>query len=90
MHYELQALQQAVNITPTPLAPLAGVVLDPVYSGKALYSFLEETRLNPGEWSGKRVMFLHTGGLLGMFDKLDQLQPVLERENPVERMQVKG
>ena len=67
---------------------LAGIVLDPVYSGKALYSFMKEMQAEPDAWRGRRVMYLHTGGLLGMYDKIDQLQPLLEKANPVERMQV--
>ena len=67
---------------------LAGIVLDPVYSGKALFKFLEEARGAPEVWRGRRVLYLHTGGLLGMYDKLDQLQPLLEGTNRVQRMKV--
>lgn len=66
----------------------SGIVLDPVYSGKALFKLLEEMRAEPEVWHGRRVLYLHTGGLLGMYDKLDQLQPLLEASNRVERMKV--
>lgn len=54
-----------------------GIVLDPVYSGKALKGMLEDMAENPKEWEGRRVLFIHTGGLLGMYDKVSQLQPLL-------------
>ena len=39
----------------------AGIILDPVYSGKALYHFSQDVRQDPGAWQGRRVLFLHTG-----------------------------
>ena len=33
-------------------------------------------------------MFLHTGGLLGMYDKLSQLEPILERTARADRLMV--
>ncbi|MEM9457130.1 MAG: D-cysteine desulfhydrase family protein [Myxococcota bacterium] len=48
------------------LARLEGVMLDPVYSGKAMFALHRE-------WSherfagAKHVLFVHTGGLLGLF-----------------------
>ena len=57
----------------------SGVVLDPVYSGKALY--LLATKLLPEMahvfQRGQRVLFIHTGGTLGMYDKDEQLAPLL-------------
>ena len=41
-----------------------GVILDPVYSGKAIFGFLHDVREHPEKWKGKRVLFVHTGGLL--------------------------
>ncbi|KIY95661.1 hypothetical protein MNEG_12301, partial [Monoraphidium neglectum] len=46
------------------VAGATGVVLDPVYSGKALHQLLADIAAAPGEWRGRRVLFLHTGGLL--------------------------
>ena len=53
-------------------------MLDPTYSGKALHGFLKDVRANAEEWKEKRILFLHTGGLLSMYDKADQLQPLVE------------
>jgi D-cysteine desulfhydrase len=49
---------------------------------------MKEIQAEPDAWRERRVLYLHTGGLLGMYDKIDQLQPLLEKANPVERMHV--
>ena len=79
-------MQSNPNIRPhSSLEARAGIILDPTYSGKALYGFLKDVKSQPDEWKGRRVMFLHTGGLLSMFDKADQLQPMLEATNRAHR-----
>lgn len=48
------------------LAALEGVVLDPVYTGKAFYGMLQE--LQSGRFEGYRdIVFIHTGGVFGLF-----------------------
>jgi hypothetical protein len=37
-----------------------------------------------------QVLFVHTGGLLGTFDKADQLQPLVESLGKAHRMHVDG
>ncbi|MCO5579918.1 hypothetical protein L7F22_033785 [Adiantum nelumboides] len=59
------------------VAETTGIVLDPVYSGKALVGLLKDMKERPEEWAGRKVLFVHTGGLLGMYDKLQQLQPLM-------------
>ncbi|CAI5507873.1 unnamed protein product [Closterium sp. Naga37s-1] len=66
---ELQLVQSVAQST--------GIVLDPVYSGKALRGLLQDMTQNPDEWTGRRVLFVHTGGLLGMYDKVQQLLPMV-------------
>ena len=47
-------------------AKLEGIVLDPVYTGKCMYGFVQEVK--KGTFTGsKNVLFLHTGGLFGLF-----------------------
>jgi len=58
------------------LARLEGVVLDPVYTGKAYYAMISELEKNP-ECFGSRIVFLHTGGLFGLFSIADQMAEVL-------------
>ena len=53
------------------------MILDPVYSGKAVHALLSEIRRDPSLWEGRRVLFWHTGGLLGTYDKMDQLLGVV-------------
>ncbi|UTA46330.1 D-cysteine desulfhydrase family protein [Simiduia sp. 21SJ11W-1] len=48
------------------VARTEGLVLDPVYTGKAFYGMLQQ--LQQGHWAGeKNVLFVHTGGLFGVF-----------------------
>lgn len=58
------------------LAREEGLVLDPVYTGKAWYG-LEETLLRAPGSLGERIVFLHTGGIYGLFPKSDELAPLL-------------
>ncbi|KAL6319601.1 hypothetical protein AAG906_020678 [Vitis piasezkii] len=50
-----------------------GVVLDPVYSGKAAYGMIKDMAENPSKWEGRNILFIHTGGLLGLYDKVEQM-----------------
>lgn len=67
-----------------------GIICDPVYSGKALYQMMRDITANKDEWAGRKVIFLHTGGLLGMYEKLDQLSPLVENLDKAQRLGVKG
>ncbi len=58
------------------LAQLEGVVLDPVYTGKAYYAMISELQKNP-ECFGSRIIFLHTGGLFGLFSIAGEMAKVL-------------
>jgi D-cysteine desulfhydrase len=53
-----------------------GLFLDPVYTGKAFFGMTEELKRNPGSF-GKRVVFLHTGGIFGLFAKAAEMVPLL-------------
>lgn len=48
-----------------------GVVLDPVYTGKAMYGLYNEIKKGRMQDS-KNVLFIHTGGLYGLFPKQEQ------------------
>lgn len=43
-----------------------GVVLDPVYTGKAFHGVVTELRTEPARF-GSAVAFIHTGGMFGLF-----------------------
>ncbi|HUX60608.1 MAG TPA: pyridoxal-phosphate dependent enzyme [Ignavibacteriaceae bacterium] len=47
----------------------SGIILDPAYTGKAFAGYYE-TILNKND--GKKVLFLHTGGIFGVFGKRTQ------------------
>jgi len=52
------------------LAKLEGVILDPVYTGKAMYGLVNE--INKGNMKKyKNILFIHTGGIFGLFSKKD-------------------
>ena len=57
------------------VARATGVVLDPVYSGKAALGMVQDLKRAAGR--KRRVLFIHTGGLLGLYAKDDQLAPLL-------------
>ncbi len=60
----------------TELARKEGVILDPVYTGKAFYGLYHE--LKKGRFSAhKHILFVHTGGLFGVFPKQEQFTKVL-------------
>lgn len=54
------------------MARAAGLVLDPVYTGKAMYGLAQAIRAD-GTWVGRRVLFVHTGGLPGLLAAGDEL-----------------
>jgi len=58
---------------------LSGLVLDPVYSGKAFSGLVDVTKPN-GLLAGKRVLFLHTGGLPGLLAQAAEFASVVEDE----------
>ncbi len=50
-----------------------GIVLDPVYTGKAFHGMVSELAADPRRF-GAAVAFLHTGGLFGLFGASDITQ----------------
>lgn len=58
------------------LARREALILDPVYTGKAFHGLLRELERDRARF-GERVVFLHTGGIFGLFPAADQLAPLL-------------
>lgn len=54
-----------------------GIVLDPVYTAKAFHGLLDVLRQNPGAL-GRRVCFIHTGGIFSVFPFRRVLRPLLD------------
>jgi D-cysteine desulfhydrase len=69
--------------TPEELAVLrstareTGVILDPVYTVKAFCGMCAALRAGGNRLQGNHALFIHTGGLFGLYDKLEELAPVL-------------
>lgn len=64
------------------VARTEGLVLDPVYTAKAFGALLDRLRRAPGEL-GRRVCFVHTGGIYSLFPLRDRLGPLLEGDTLV-------
>ena len=74
------------------VASSSGVLLDPVYTGKAAKAFFEEIAASSSgaeakkigesngsqggehfDWRGKKVLFLHTGGIFGLYGAAEEV-----------------
>jgi 1-aminocyclopropane-1-carboxylate deaminase/D-cysteine desulfhydrase-like pyridoxal-dependent ACC family enzyme len=51
------------------LARSEGVLVDPIYTAKALAGLI--AGVQSGKWDGERIVFWHAGGLPGLFEPLD-------------------
>jgi D-cysteine desulfhydrase len=58
------------------VARSSGLILDPVYTGKAFHGMQAELARDPKVF-GERICFLHTGGIYGVFPKSTELAPLL-------------
>jgi len=58
------------------VARTEGILLDPVYTGKAFYGMSQELELNPQIFDD-RIVFIHTGGIFGLFPMADQMAAIL-------------
>jgi D-cysteine desulfhydrase len=59
------------------LARLEGIMLDPVYTAKAFGGLLDVINRYPGRL-GRRVCFIHTGGVFSVFPFRDSLGPLVD------------
>jgi D-cysteine desulfhydrase len=58
------------------VARAEGLILDPVYTGKAFHGMTRELERDRRTF-GERIVFLHTGGIYGLFPKAAELAPLL-------------
>jgi L-cysteate sulfo-lyase len=68
-------VDQGVIDALTLAARTEGLLLDPVYSGKAMKGLIDQAR--KGAFKGQRVVFLHTGGAQGLFGYQSQIEGAL-------------
>ena len=60
------------------LASLEGLVLDPVYTAKAFYGMLDLIK-NGALAAHKDIVFVHTGGIFGLFPHHEHMDALLDR-----------
>jgi D-cysteine desulfhydrase len=72
--YALNTPEELAQIV--ALARLEGVLLDPVYTGKAFIGMCQTLAQDKG-FFGHRILFIHTGGLFGVFSKSEEFNQVL-------------
>jgi len=58
------------------VARAEGLILDPVYTGKAFHGMAKELERDKNAF-GPRICFIHTGGIYGLFPKSKELEPLL-------------
>ena len=58
------------------VARAEGLILDPVYTGKAFFGMTRELEKDARTF-GERVVFLHSGGIFGLFPVAAELAPLL-------------
>jgi D-cysteine desulfhydrase len=58
------------------VAQTEGILLDPVYTGKAFYGMVEELKRDP-KCFGERIIFIHTGGIFSLFQRASELEAIL-------------
>ncbi|KAL1568347.1 Deoxycytidine monophosphate (dCMP) deaminase [Salvia divinorum] len=59
------------------IAEETGIILDPVYSGKAAFQMMRDMADDPAKWEGRKVLFIHTGGLLSLYDNMEAVAPLV-------------
>ncbi|HXG04134.1 MAG TPA: pyridoxal-phosphate dependent enzyme [Candidatus Binatia bacterium] len=59
------------------VARTEGIILDPVYTARAFYGLTDTLRRSPGAL-GRRVCFIHTGGVFSVFPFRRALRPLLD------------
>ena len=56
------------------VAQKEAVILDPVYTGKAMYGVYNELKEGGALVGSKNILFIHTGGLFGLFPVSEQFE----------------
>jgi redox-regulated HSP33 family molecular chaperone len=72
----------AVYQTIRQVAASEGVVLDPVYTGKAFYGMID--RIKRGEFAGAPdIVFVHTGGIFGLLAQRSRMSEWLTKDEAI-------
>ncbi|XP_078367021.1 uncharacterized protein LOC144651036 [Oculina patagonica] len=57
------------------ISSTTGVLLDPLYNITAIRAMLAEMNSNPGRFKGRRILYIHTGGVFNLFD--GRMDPII-------------
>ena len=68
--YALNNSEQIESIK--KVAQLEGIILDPVYTGKAMHGLIEEIKKGRVFSKEDKILFIHTGGQYGLFPTADR------------------
>lgn len=70
--YGLSAQHELESIL--EISRTTGIMMDPVYNIKAVRGMLTEMKSNPTRFRGQRILYIHTGGVFGLYDgRMDAL-----------------
>jgi len=61
----------------TEVARMEGIILDPVYTGKAMFGLRDQIYRKHFE-KGQKILFIHTGGIFGLFPKKKEFEEMWE------------
>lgn len=68
-------LEDIIQISTT-----TGIMVDPVYNIKAVRGMLTEMKNNPRRFKGQRILYIHTGGVFGLYD--GRVDPLIASSSP--------
>ena len=54
-----------------------------------MIGLIKDIKASPNDWTQERkILFLHTGGLLSMYEKAEQLEPIVASNQAAQRLNV--
>ncbi|XP_072027714.1 uncharacterized protein [Amphiura filiformis] len=65
------------------VATKTGIILGSTYSGKAAYHMVKELNEQPDKFRGKKILFIHTGGVFELFD--GRMQNAFDKDDNVKQ-----
>ncbi|MFC1513629.1 1-aminocyclopropane-1-carboxylate deaminase/D-cysteine desulfhydrase [candidate division KSB1 bacterium] len=61
------------------LAVKESIIFDQVYTGKAVFGMIDQLENHPGSY-GENILFIHTGGLFGLFPEKERITNLLRNK----------
>ncbi|XP_022093838.1 bifunctional D-cysteine desulfhydrase/1-aminocyclopropane-1-carboxylate deaminase, mitochondrial-like [Acanthaster planci] len=66
------------------VAATTGIILDPVYTGKAAFYLIKMMKERPEAFRGKKILFIHTGGIFSVFE--GRLESLIQKRRTVNKV----